>query len=85
MRIMIDKNELCEKICVLYPDIGVCGIDVSVEFDDEEKTWVVDLKKGKRELKTFLERGDAKNCMDGVQCVSLGIEIAQLKANIGYL
>jgi hypothetical protein len=79
---MIDKEELCKKIVSLYPDIGKCGIDVSVEFDNEQNTWVVDLKKDRHELKTFLEAGDAENCMEGRQCVSLGIEIAQLKANI---
>ncbi len=42
---MIDKHELCEKIRDLYPDIGECGIDVKVEFDKEQKTWVVELKK----------------------------------------
>jgi hypothetical protein len=79
---MIDKSELCKKIIALYPDIGQCGIDVNVEFDKEQKAWVVNLKKDKHELKTFLEEGDADKCMLGEQCVSLGIEIAQLKANI---
>ena len=79
---MIDKNELCQKIISLFPDIGKCGIDVNVEFDESQNTWVVDLKKDKYELKTFLEEGDAENCMIGKQCLSLGIEIAQLKANI---
>jgi hypothetical protein len=79
---MIDKEELCRKIIELYPDIGECGIDVNVEFDKDQNTWVVDLKKNKYELKTFLEDGDAEKCMDGIQCVSLGIEIAQLRANI---
>jgi hypothetical protein len=37
---------------------------------------VVDLKNDWHELKTFLEEGDAENCMGGKQCVSLGIEIA---------
>jgi len=79
---MIDKEELCHRITALYPDIGQCGIDVNVEFDEDQNTWVVDLKKDKIELKTFLEEGDAEKCMDGKQCVSLGIEIAQLKANV---
>jgi hypothetical protein len=79
---MIDKSELCKKIIALYPDIGQCGIDVNVEFDKEQNTWVVNLKKDKHELKTFLEEGDADKCMLGEQCVSLGIEIAQLKGNI---
>jgi hypothetical protein len=79
---MISKEELCQKIISLYPDIGVCGLDVNVEFDKTNNAWVVDLKKDKHRLKTYLEAGDAENCMDGKQCVSLGIEIAQLRANI---
>ena len=79
---MIDKKVLCEKIRTIYPDIGECGIDVKVAFDESENAWVVYLKKGKKELKTFLERGDAEKCVDGIQCVSLGIEISQLKDNI---
>lgn len=79
---MIDREELCQKIVSLYPDVGVCGIDVNVEFDRTNNAWVVDLKKDKHRLKTYLEAGDAENCLDGKQCVSLGIEIAQLRANI---
>jgi len=79
---MIDKKELCEKIRELYPDIGECGIDVDVEWDDEQKSWIVDLKKDKHELKTFLEEGDAEACLIGKKCVGLGIEIAQLRGNI---
>ena len=79
---MIDKEELCQKVVALYPDIGECDIDVKVDFDEEQNTWVVDLKKGRHELKTFLEEGDAENCMAGKQCVSLGVEITQLKDSI---
>lgn len=82
---MIDKNKLCDKIIELYPDIGECGIDINVDYDEEQKTWVVDLKKDHHELKTFLESGDAESCMEGKQCVSLGIEIAQLRDNITLL
>ena len=79
---MIDKHELCEKIRDLYPDTGECGIDVDVEYDEEQRAWVVHLREEKCELKTFLEQGDAEKCMDGIQCVSLGIEITQLKDSI---
>ena len=82
---MIDKAELCEKIRAIYPDVGECGIDVDVEYDEEQKAWIVQLKKDSHELKTFLEDGDAELCMLGKQCVSLGIEIAQLKGNIERL
>ena len=79
---MIDKNELCEKIRSIYPDIGECGIAVNVEYDENNNRWVVDLKQGGYELKTYLEDGDAENCLNGIQCVSLGVEIAQLRGNI---
>ena len=82
---MIDKAQLCAKIIELYPDIGECGIDVDVEFDHKKKAWIVDLKKDRFELKTHLEDGDADKCMLGRQCVGLGIEIAQLRANIERL
>ncbi len=82
---MIDKAQLCAKIVELYPDIGQCGIDIDVEYDEDKQAWVVDLKKDKFELKTFLEEGDADKCMLGQQCVGLGIEIAQLRTNIERL
>jgi hypothetical protein len=79
---MVDKKALCEKIRELYPDIGECGIDIDVEFDKAQSTWVVHLKKDNRKLKTFLEEGDAEKCILGQKCVGLGIEVAQLRASI---
>ena len=60
---MIDKDSLCQKIKELYPDIGECGIDVNVEFDEQEGTWVVNLKKDRHELKTFLEENEAEKLL----------------------
>lgn len=82
---MIDKNELCQKIQEIYPDIGECGIDVNVAFDQANQRWTVDLKKDSHQLKTFLEEGDAELCLQSKQCVSLGVEIAQLRGNIERL
>jgi hypothetical protein len=79
---MYDKAELCEKIRTIYPDIGECGIDIDVNYDQDQRSWVVYLKKDKHELKTFLEDSDAERCLLGEKCVGLGIEIAQLRANI---
>ena len=79
---MHDKKELCEKIKSIYPDIGECGIDVGVDYDETKKAWVVDLKKDKHELTTHLEPEEADECIEGKQCVSLGLQIAQLRSNI---
>jgi hypothetical protein len=79
---MYNKEELCEKITELYPEIGKCGIDINVNFDDEKKAWVVDLVKDSHELKHYLDIPEANDCMEGNKCVPLGLEIAQLKKNI---
>ena len=79
---MYNERELCEKIRSLYPDIGQCGLDVQVSWNEPEKTWLVHLEKGTHTLEHFLETKDADTFMAGKQCVSLGLEIAQLKKNI---
>ena len=79
---MHNKSELCKKIRTLYPDIGQCGIDVTVDYDAVKKAWIVNLKKGSHELKTHLEPEDADLCMAGKQCIGLGFQIAQLRSNI---
>jgi hypothetical protein len=79
---MYNELELCEKIIEMYPEIGECGIDVDVEHDEQKNIWIVKLEKEEHELKHFLEYPDADNCMEGKQCVSLGLEIAQLRKNI---
>ena len=79
---MIDKAELCSKIVEIYPDIGQCGIEVDVEYNEEQQRWVVMLEKDDHRIKTFLENGDAELCLIGKQCVSLGIEISQLRDTV---
>ena len=53
---MYDPNALCEKIRTLYPEIGQCGIDLTVAYDKKQKAWVVALKKDRHALKTFIEQ-----------------------------
>jgi uncharacterized protein (UPF0335 family) len=79
---MIDKKDLCQKIKEIYSDIGDSGIDVDVFYSTAKKTWIVELKKGEHMLQHHLSQKDAKDCIDGKQCVALGLEIAQLKKNI---
>lgn len=78
----MDKAELCKKIKEIYPEIGECGINVDVDYNDEKKAWVVDLKKDDHELTTHLEDDEANQCIEGKQCVSLGLQIGQLAENI---
>jgi hypothetical protein len=79
---MYNRQELCEKITEIYPEIGQCGIDLDVFFDEEKKAWVVELTKDSHELKHYLDLPEADDCMEGKKCVPLGLEIAQLRKNI---
>jgi len=82
---MIDKNTICSSIRELYPDIGECGIDLVVDFDEKNNAWAVELKKDGRVLKTYLETSDTNACLTRENCVGLGVQIAQLRGNIERL
>jgi len=82
---MYDNKELCEKIKSIFPDVGECGIDVDVDYDNNKKAYIVGIKKGNHHLKTHLEPEDADICMDGKQCIGLGFQIQQLRKNIEAL
>lgn len=75
-------SEICEKISSMYPDIGKCGAELNVTFDNQNNAWRVHMSKGDHQLDHFLEPVDADDCMAGKQCVSLGLEIAQMVNNI---
>jgi hypothetical protein len=78
----MDKNELCEQIRKIYPDIGACAIDVDVNFDENKNAWIVTLNKDNKTLTTHLETEEADACMLGQQCVSLGIQVGELVKNL---
>jgi hypothetical protein len=76
---MFEKKEVCEKIIELYPDIGTYEIDVDAFYSKAKGTWVVELKRGDHKVVHHLDKHDIEDCIEGKQCVSLGLEIAQLK------
>jgi len=75
----MDKKELCEKIMQIYPDIGKCGINLDVDYDEEKKSWVVHLEYKGKKIDHYLDEEDVKACLEGRQCIALGIQIAELK------
>lgn len=81
----MDNQELCSKIQEIYPQIGECGIDVDVAYNEDKGAWIVHLKREDQELTTHLEPPDAQACMEGKECVSLGLQIGQLVDNIEKL
>lgn len=80
-----EAKQLCDKIREIYQDIGRCGIDVQASYDDEKKAWVVSLSKGEHTLKTYLEPKDVEACKMGKECIHLGLQLEQLKKNVGLV
>jgi len=75
------KEALAEKLVEMYSEITKHSLDMGLEFDDDKNAWVVSLKKGEHELKTFLDKKDADECMNGIKCVYLGVQIGQFVQN----
>ncbi len=78
----MDKKELCEKIQQIYPDIGKCGINLDAHYDEDKKAWVIHLERNGKQLDTYLEEEDIKACMEGKQCIALGIQVGELAKDV---
>lgn len=72
---------LKDKIVEMYPEIAKYGISVSLDFSKEKNAYIVRFSKDGHELTTHLEKKDADECMDGIKCVYLGVQIGQFIKN----
>ena len=72
---------LKDKVLEMYPELQRQGVMVNLVFDEAKGAYVVKMHKGGHELTTHLERIDADDCMNGVKCVSLGIQVEQFVKN----
>jgi hypothetical protein len=61
----------------MYPNISKYGPDVSLEFLESVNAYAIKLKKDEHELKTFLDKKDADECMNNIKSVYLGLHIAE--------
>ena len=72
---------LKEKISEMYPEIEKHCISVGLFFDEEKNAYIIKFKKNKHELTTHLEKKDADECMNGIKCVYLGVQVSQFIKN----
>lgn len=72
---------LKDNITEMYPEIERLGISISLDFSEEKMAYIIKLKKSGHELTTHLEKKDADECMDGIKCVYLGVQIGQFLKN----
>ena len=72
---------LKEKIIEMYPEIGQHNLSVGLDFNTGKNAYVITFKRGKEALTTHLEKKDADECMNGIKCVYLGVQVAQFIKN----
>jgi hypothetical protein len=74
-------DEMKAKIHQMYPKIDKHGVAATVTYDKTKKTYVLELKKGPHHLATYIDKTDADKCMEGVECIHLGVQIGQFLDN----
>jgi hypothetical protein len=82
--VMIMKHSIEEmkaKIHEMYPKIDKHGVASTVTYDKAKKTYVLELKKGPHHLSTYIDKADADKCMEGIECIHLGVQIGQFLEN----
>ncbi len=70
-----------DKIMEMYPEIVQNEISISLNFNREKKVYIMKLRRDLHELTTHLEKKDIDECMDGIECVHLGVQIGQFIKN----
>ena len=76
--------ELEKKLREMYPEIDRLGLELELEYKKDKEYWVIKLSKGDHRLHTLLNKKDADACLEGVQCVYLGIQIGQFEKNFEW-
>lgn len=66
-----------DKLMDMYPEISASGVHLRLSFDDGRNAWVVAFEKEGHSRHAFLDKGDADACMDGQQCIYLGVLVDQ--------
>jgi len=72
---------LKDKIIEMYPEITAHDVTVGLDCDEGKNAYVLTFKRGSETLTTHLEKNDADECMNGIKCVYLGIQVAQFIKN----
>jgi len=72
---------LKDKIMEMYPEIRKHDLSVGLDFDEQKNAYIISFKRGTEALTTHLEKKDADDCMNGIKCVYLGVQVEQFIKN----
>ena len=74
-------EDLKKKLFEMYPEIKKHGISMGLDFSEAKNAYIIKFKKDTHELTTHLEKKDADDCLNGIECVYLGVQVAQFMKN----
>ncbi len=74
-------EDLKKKLLEMYPEIKKHDISMGLDFSEAKNAYIIKFKKDVHELTTHLEKKDADDCMNGIECVYLGVQVAQFMKN----
>lgn len=77
----ITAETLGAKLREIHPEIDKYTLEVSTTFDTDKKAWLVTFAKDGHTLNTHLEENDVASCMNGEQCVYIGVQLGQFIKN----
>ena len=75
------KVDLEKKLLEMYPEVLKNKVAMCMDFNKDKNAWIVEFKRDGKDLTTHLEKKDADDCMEGVKCVYLGVQIGQFVKN----
>jgi hypothetical protein len=79
-------QELEQRLREHHADIAKLGIKLTLSCDRDRVGYVVALAKDDKQAEIFISKQDADDCMEGIECYHLGIEIGnflrEFKENI---
>ncbi|MDH5202007.1 MAG: hypothetical protein OEZ31_09125 [Nitrospirota bacterium] len=74
-------EDLKKKLLEMYPEIKKHDISMGLDFSEAKNAYIIKFKKDVHELTTHLEKKDADDCMNGIECVYLGVQVSQFMKN----
>jgi hypothetical protein len=78
---MYTMSDLQRKITEMYPEIGQHNLTMSIDFSESKNAYILKFRRGVDELTTHLEKHDADECMNGIKCLYLGVQVEQFVKN----
>jgi hypothetical protein len=87
MTTSVTTNALLARIKEFYPELGRHGVALSARLDEASGAWIVTMNTeaagtaGEHSLSTHVDVQDAEKCLQGVECLYLGVQVGRFIEN----